>query len=276
MGVNEKSQNFFWKTLEGGLVASETVDMDGKSAEWKNSMEKTPENLASASCMSRCANSCQQTQIADVTCLQRALAKNKVATIRAIANVLCAYDRSKAMRNKMELIKALRLLQEPTRCDLLRGFTMEELNSDVDNTMQDALWTLVNVLSPLNVGYLSTPLCGPLGPLVAKITQMLYTRGIPNLDGIWNVAGINGGKGPLGTVTNVSPGLVNLVLKLLLGDEKGLLSGVTGTVGGLTSAVTDLTGSTTRLISDLLGGINVCLKCFSCLYKRGVDRCIGL
>ncbi|XP_077117307.1 uncharacterized protein LOC143773887 isoform X2 [Ranitomeya variabilis] len=207
--------------------------------------------LASASCMSRCATSCQQTHIANVACLQRALEKNKVATIRAIANVLCAYDRCKAMRNKMELIKALRILQGLTRCDILGYFTMEELNADVDNIMEDALRTLVNVLIPLNVGYLSTPLCGPLGPLVTKITQILYTRGIPNLDGIWNVAGINGGK-RLGTVTNVSPGLVNLVLKLLLGDQKGLLGGVTGTVGGLTSAVTDLTGD---VYGDFAGGI---------------------
>ncbi|XP_056425438.1 mucin-19-like isoform X2 [Hyla sarda] len=114
----------------------------------------------------------------------------------------------------------------------------------------------------MNVESLSTPLCGPLKPLLTKVTRMLYILGIPSLDGrIQNVAMINGGKRLFKTVAVRSPGLLTYLLELLLGpgstltDLMGLIGGLTEGVGKTVKELTSGIGDFTETLSGVTEGV---------------------
>ncbi|XP_072001990.1 uncharacterized protein [Engystomops pustulosus] len=190
---------------------------------------------------------------------------NQLPTIGAMANLLCAYDRSKTLKNKTELLRAIQNFKDVIQCPLEHilgnDFTLE-LQADEDNALQYLLRAIVDSMNGLRLESLSTPLCGPLRPLLKKVINILNILGIPSLNGrIQKIVWINGGKHLLGTLAVKSPGVLTQVLELLLGpvstvrDVLGLLGGLGGAIGKTVGGLTNVVGDATGLLTDVTEGV---------------------
>ncbi|XP_040200668.1 uncharacterized protein LOC120932394 [Rana temporaria] len=223
-------------------------------------------NPAASNCERRCASVCRQSQLTDVTCLQNAMFKNMPATVNAMTNVLCAYDKAKVSENKVVVVIAIRNLQEITGCNLANllgaGTTLEALSLDVTGYLQNLLRGIHDILMTLNLGDGIIPQCGSVKSLLTKTGSILSLYFVPSF------IGQSQATRPIDRVTRLlallqirNPKLLQLVLEVLLGPGvlvRELIVSLSGLPGVVIKNVGDLgkkLDGTTAMVTDVTGSL---------------------
>ncbi|XP_077330157.1 uncharacterized protein LOC143964336 [Lithobates pipiens] len=234
-------------------------------------------NLAASNCGKKCSSVCRQSQLNDVTCLQKAMYRNMPATVGAMANVLCVYDMFKVSENKVEIVRAIRNLQETAGCNLANllgsGATYEALSLDVNGFLQYLLRCIHDLLINLNIGDYTIPQCGPVKPLLTKVHKILLLYSVPSFNGqSQTTIPIDRVSRLLALIQIRAPELFQPLLEVLVGSSALVrelvlsLSRLTGevikTVGDMgkrldkiTPMVTDVTGSRIKSIGGTAGSV---------------------
>ncbi|OCT88344.1 uncharacterized protein LOC108710197 [Xenopus laevis] len=202
---------------------------------------------ATSQCLKQCVERCSLAPPSgNPICVQNSLARNPIVTAKVIGRVMCAFDRTKDSRNKLELILAVNSFLNVTGCprSLVMGprLAMDDLILDVNGLLQNMLRISVTALSPFNLANIPIPQCGLLSDLRLKIDNILkIVSGLPDLQIIKSIAGK-----PLGLLAILPSGL----LDSLLGPVGKLVSTVGSVVGPLLNQV----GSTVSGVPTILSG----------------------
>ncbi|XP_072259085.1 uncharacterized protein [Pyxicephalus adspersus] len=217
-------------------------------------------NPAASTCVKSCSSACQQNQLNDVACLENALIKDLPGTINAMTNVLCTYDKFKISKSKAPILRTIQDLQVVAGCSLHNlvetAITLEDLSADVNGALLHLLRAILDLLHHFNIGDYSIPHCGPLKPLLAKTSKVLYLYGVPSFNGPMQAVGINGVSRLLSMVQMQSPELFQRVAEAIVGPSI-LVRELAMTVGGLTGTVMKTVGDmgkTLNRATDILTG----------------------
>lgn len=199
------------------------------------------------------------------------------ATVDAMTNFLCVYDMFKVSENKVEIVRAIRNLQEIAGCNLANllgtGTTLEALYLDVNGVLQYLLRGVHDLLITLNIGDYSIPQCGPVKLVLRKVHKTLFLYSVPSFNGQSQATiPIDRVSRLLALIQIRSPRLFQPILEVLVGSGvlvgelalsiASLTRGVFKTVGAMgnrldesTPMVTDVTGGLLKPIEELAGSL---------------------